>query len=311
MYEYARFGLLPQIESKSQVAAAGFPKTLLSQAAACSTLEELERALRSEKGFLVAFTDVASFVDLHRILYQWEGQFVLSGPFADGEATARFTTPEAAREVRDLHAGKARVTCCLQLSVHMLEVSMSDIIADCVSPSAYQSAAYAQCQSPSRFVRLSTCWEVACAVSTGSTGPPAGTLRQRLGRRRPSSLRRHQWLPAATATTGRLPMLLGLASAAATATAGCRSSGGLRICPQPMAWALWGRLRGLSKGGSLMQGASMPVTLPLRSLPLQGQHGLLQSRRPCDNRWCCQCMVCQRTSLRNQNQVTSLPATSG
>ena len=77
-----------------------------------STLEELERALRSEKGFLVAFTDVASFVDLHRILYQWEGQFVLSGPFADGEATARFTTPEAAREVRDLHAGQARVLCC-------------------------------------------------------------------------------------------------------------------------------------------------------------------------------------------------------
>ena len=102
-------GLFAQDKSKVQVAAAGFPKTLLSQAAACSTLEELERALRSEKGFLVAFTDVASFVDLHRILYQWEGQFVLSGPFADGEATARFTTPEAAKEVRDLHAGRMRV----------------------------------------------------------------------------------------------------------------------------------------------------------------------------------------------------------
>ena len=124
MYQHASLGLLPQLASKLQVAAAGFPKTLLSQAAACSTLEELERALRSEKGFLVAFTDVASFVDLHRILYQWEGQFVLSGPFADGEATARFTTPEAAREVRDLHAGKARILCCLQLSALKVSVQM-------------------------------------------------------------------------------------------------------------------------------------------------------------------------------------------
>ena len=96
------------------MAAAGLPKTLLSQAAASSTLEELERALRSEKGFMVAFTDVTSFVDLHRILYQWEGQFVLSGPFPNGEATARFTTPEAAREVRNLHASETReLTGCM------------------------------------------------------------------------------------------------------------------------------------------------------------------------------------------------------
>ncbi len=53
---------------------------MLSQAAAASTLDELERALRTEKGFSVVFTDVASSVDLHRILYQWEGQFVLNGP---------------------------------------------------------------------------------------------------------------------------------------------------------------------------------------------------------------------------------------
>ena len=85
------------------------PKTLLSQAAGCSTLDELERALRSEKGFLVAFTDVAAVIDLRRILYQWEGQFVLSGPFPNGEATARFTTTEAAREVIHVHAGKTRV----------------------------------------------------------------------------------------------------------------------------------------------------------------------------------------------------------
>ena len=61
----------------------------------------------------------------------------------------------------------------------MLEISMSHIIADCVSQSAYHSAAHALCQSLSRFVRLSTCWEAACAVSTGSTGPPAGTLQRR------------------------------------------------------------------------------------------------------------------------------------
>ena len=169
----------------------------------------------------------------------------------------------------------------LEVSVHMLAISMSHIIADCAAQSAYHICClHAQCPSLSRFVRLSTCWEAACAVSTGSTGPPAGTLQRRPGRRRPSSLRRHRWLPAATATAGCLPMLLGLASAAATATAGCRSSGGLGLCPQPMAWALYCRLRGLSKGGSLMQGPFMPVTLPMRSLPLQGQHGLRQSRRP-------------------------------
>lgn len=233
---------------------------------------------------------------------------MLSGPFADGEATARFTTPEAAKEVRDLHAGKARVQLsALEASAHMLEISMSHIIADCVSQSAYHSAAHALCQSLSRFVRLSTCWEAACAVSTGSTGPPAGTLQRRLGRRRPSSPRRRRWLPAATATAGCLPMLLGLASAAATATAGCRSSGGLGLCPQPMAWALYRRLRGLSKGGRLMQGASMPVTLPLRSLPLQGQHGLLQSRRPCATLQDCPCMVCQGACLRKARNFEARP----
>lgn len=81
------------------MASAGLPRTLLSQAAAASTLDELERALRTEKGFSVVFTDVSPSVDLHRILYQWEGQFVLNGPFPDGEATARFSSPEAAREV--------------------------------------------------------------------------------------------------------------------------------------------------------------------------------------------------------------------
>ena len=187
----------------------------------------------------------------------------------------------------------------LEVSVHMLAISMSHIIAECglqhinMLPSA-------QCPSLSRFVRLSTCWEAACAVSTGSTGPPAGTLQRRPGRRRPSSLRRHRWLPAATATAGRLPMLLGLASAAATATAGCRSSGGLGLCPQPMAWALNRRLTGLSKGGSLMQGPFMPVTLPLRSLPLQGQHGLRQSRRPRVNLQCCHCVVCQGAGLEGK-----------
>ena len=82
-----------------QVASAGLPRKLLSEAAAANTLEDLERALRTEKGFTVVFTDVAPSVDLHRILYQWEGQVVLNGPFPDGEATARFTNAEAAKEV--------------------------------------------------------------------------------------------------------------------------------------------------------------------------------------------------------------------
>ena len=87
-----------------QVASAGLPRTLLSQAAAASTLDELERALRTEKGFSVVFTDVSPSVDLHRILYPWEGHFVLNGPFPDREATARFTSPEAAKEVMLQHA---------------------------------------------------------------------------------------------------------------------------------------------------------------------------------------------------------------
>ena len=87
-----------------QVGAAGLPRTLLSEAAAGNTLEELERALRTEKGFSVVFTDVVPAVNLHRILYQWEGQFVLNGPFPNGEASARFTTPEVAKEVRQQQA---------------------------------------------------------------------------------------------------------------------------------------------------------------------------------------------------------------
>lgn len=83
-----------------QVSSAGLPKILLSEVAATKTLYELEVALRTEKGFSVVFTDVSPSVDLHRILSQWEGQFVLNGPFSDGEATARFTSPEAAKEVQ-------------------------------------------------------------------------------------------------------------------------------------------------------------------------------------------------------------------
>ncbi len=82
-----------------QVASAGLPRMMLSDAAAANTLEELEKALRTEKGFTVVFTDVAPSVDLHHILYQWDGQFVLNGPFPNGEATARFTNTEAAKEV--------------------------------------------------------------------------------------------------------------------------------------------------------------------------------------------------------------------
>lgn len=76
------------------------PRQALSKVAQSTTLEDLERAVRAERGFPVHFTDVAPSVDLHRILERWEGQFVLSGPHADGSAAARFSRPEAAKQVR-------------------------------------------------------------------------------------------------------------------------------------------------------------------------------------------------------------------
>lgn len=44
------------------------PRQALSRAAAGMPLEDLERAVRAEKGFPVHFTDVAPAADLHRIL---------------------------------------------------------------------------------------------------------------------------------------------------------------------------------------------------------------------------------------------------
>ena len=62
-------------------------------------LDNLERLVRAERGFVVHFTDVAAAVDLNRVLGRWEGQYVLSGPGPDGAATARFSRPEAVKEV--------------------------------------------------------------------------------------------------------------------------------------------------------------------------------------------------------------------
>lgn len=72
----------------------------LAKAAAASTLDDLERAVRAEKGYSVHFADVSPAADLHRILDRWEGQFVLSGPHPDGSAVARFSRPEAAKQAR-------------------------------------------------------------------------------------------------------------------------------------------------------------------------------------------------------------------
>lgn len=49
-----------------QVDGASIPRTLLSAAAAAQSLDELERAVRAERGYPVQFTDVAPSVDLHR-----------------------------------------------------------------------------------------------------------------------------------------------------------------------------------------------------------------------------------------------------
>ncbi|EIE26925.1 hypothetical protein COCSUDRAFT_46285 [Coccomyxa subellipsoidea C-169] len=87
---------------------AAVPRQALSRAAAGMPLEDLERAVRAEKGFPVHFTDVAPAADLHRILQRWEGQFVLSGPHADGSAAARFSRPEGAKEVLDALGGGVR-----------------------------------------------------------------------------------------------------------------------------------------------------------------------------------------------------------
>lgn len=84
---------------QTQATHAAMPRQLLSRAAAGMPLEDLERAVRAERGFPVHFTDVAPAADLHRILQRWEGQFVLTGPHADDTAVARFSRPEAAKEV--------------------------------------------------------------------------------------------------------------------------------------------------------------------------------------------------------------------
>ncbi|BDA43092.1 probable E3 ubiquitin-protein ligase ZNF598 at N-terminal half [Coccomyxa sp. Obi] len=91
-----------------KAAHAALPRVSLAKAAAASTLDDLERAVRAEKGYPVHFADVSPAADLHRILDRWEGQFVLSGPHPDGSAVARFSRPEAAKQVLDALGGGVR-----------------------------------------------------------------------------------------------------------------------------------------------------------------------------------------------------------
>lgn len=182
-----------------QVASAGHPRTLLSEAAAANTLEDLERALRTEKGFTAVFTDVAPSVDLHRILYQWEGQFVLNGPFPDREATARFTNAEAAKEVEPFawllkacwcpsmlaepHAAKVpdQVLYRLAHPHKKMCLEIGSVIHALVTSAA--SAFEGSVQGRRRW----TCLVAACAASTGSIGQRAGTQPQPPARGGPSS----------------------------------------------------------------------------------------------------------------------------
>jgi hypothetical protein len=85
--------------ANAQVETSAVPRNSCAKAAAAMPLDDLERAVRTERGFAVHFTDVAHSVDLHRVLDRWEGQFVLTGPDAEGNASARFSRPEAVKEV--------------------------------------------------------------------------------------------------------------------------------------------------------------------------------------------------------------------
>ncbi|CAL8468912.1 g8453 [Coccomyxa elongata] len=106
-----------------KAAHAALPRVSLAKAAAASTLDDLERAVRAEKGYPVHFADVSPAADLHRILDRWEGQFVLSGPHPDGTAVARFSRPEAAKQARGRPPLLLFSRCCSRLwhfLAHML-----------------------------------------------------------------------------------------------------------------------------------------------------------------------------------------------
>lgn len=60
----------------------------------------------------VSLADLALNV-MRRILDRWEGQFVLSGPFQDGTAVARFSQPAAQKEACILYT----LSCSPQLAL--------------------------------------------------------------------------------------------------------------------------------------------------------------------------------------------------
>lgn len=57
-----------------QVPGASVPSRLLSEVLTTATLEELERAARSERGYPLRLTDVAHDVSLPALLARWEGE---------------------------------------------------------------------------------------------------------------------------------------------------------------------------------------------------------------------------------------------